>query len=280
LFIVLGILLLLFFFKKNTVKKITGTHVVTFYDEKSFLDGIAKVKSSYKEKDYKIKGGIVPHHLLPSYIVADFFKHIAHQKPKTLILIGPNHYEKGDFNALTSTYQWQTVYGTIKPDLDIIQKLIDQHIIMIDEKTLPNDHAISGVIPFIAYYSPDVKIVPILLSGKLNRAESKKIADTLSAIINDNTILIAPVDFSHYLISSKAKEKDKITQQVMENFDYKTLYSLNNDYLDSPPSIGILLMSMQKINATHNDVLFHTNSGEIEKKFFAPSTSYFSMFYY
>jgi hypothetical protein len=70
LFIVLGILLLLFFFKKNTVKKITGTHVVTFYDEKSFLDGIAKVKSSYKEKDYKIKGGIVPHHLLPSYIVA------------------------------------------------------------------------------------------------------------------------------------------------------------------------------------------------------------------
>jgi hypothetical protein len=100
LFIVLGILLLLFFFKKNTVKKITGTHVVTFYDEKSFLDGIAKVKSSYKEKDYKIKGGIVPHHLLPSYIVADFFKHIAHQKPKTLILIGPNHYEKGTLMLL------------------------------------------------------------------------------------------------------------------------------------------------------------------------------------
>ena len=256
------------------------SHKVQFYDEKAFIDGIHKAGDSVREKKYLIKGGIVPHHLYPSFIIADFFYQISLQNPETIILIGPNHYERGNFKALTGAYAWETVVGKVKHDKNIIETLVGKNVVRIDEVTLSSEHSLSSMMPFIKYYMPNTKVVPILLSGIFSKRESAILAAQLSELLTKDMILVVSVDFSHYLISPQAKEKDAITLQIMKNFDYEKLYLLNNDYLDSPPSIGILLMVMQKLQTTKMDVVFHTNSGELQNDDSMETTSYFSIFYH
>ena len=183
-------------------------------------------------------GGITPHHLAVGFILADFYYRLSWQKPTIIILLGPNHYERGNFKALTSLYGWQTPFGTVEPEEAIINTLVKQDLIRVDENTLPKDHALAGSMPFIKYYIPDAKVVPILISGRMTEKESVFLANRLKEFIKGNVVIVAPVDFSHYLTNKEAQEKDKITLRVMKNFDYRQLFAMNNDYLDSPASVA------------------------------------------
>lgn len=269
-------------FNESSFNKLT--HTVKFYDEKTFLDGVYeqnsplyKTKSNLTKPDYSIRGGIVPHHLFASFIIADFFHRLSIQNPSTIILLGPNHYEKGSFEVLTSIYNWDTSFGIVEPDENLAKILIDKNLVTVDEEILPNDHSLSALMPFIKYYMPNVKVVPILLSKRFSKEKSDVFADNLRKLMKENIVVVASVDFSHYLTSSQAKEKDEISLEIMKNFDYRRLYSLSNDYLDSPPSIGILLMLMQKLNTTDMEILYHTNSGELQNNNQVETTSYFSI---
>jgi len=255
-------------------------HVVKFYDEKTFFEGISRAKKDVTKPDYLVTGGIVPHHLFVSFIIADFFYRLSLQNPKTIILLGPNHYEKGHFEALTSLYGWNTAFGVVEPDENLTKTLIDRNLVNIDEEVLPNDHALSVLMPFIKYYMPNTKVVPILLSQKFSEEKSEIFADNLSKLMTKDIAIITSVDFSHYLTSSLAKEKDEMTLEVMREFDYRKLYTLNSDYLDSPASIGTLLMIMQRLNTANMDLLYHTNSGELQNNNQIETTSYFSIIFH
>src|SRR3989344_6065645 len=185
-------------------------HQVKFYDNKTFLEGADKVRE-VKGQSYRIKGGIIPHHLFPGFILADFFKRLSFQNPKKIILIGPNHYEKGNFKALTSLYSWGTPFGIVKPDIDIINLLLSQNLVQVNEDALPGDHSVSGSIPFMKYYLPEAKIVPIILKGGFSQKEAEVLAENLKQLVSDDVVVVAAVDFSHYLTSPQAKEKDKVT---------------------------------------------------------------------
>lgn len=255
-------------------------HEVKFYEENTFRDGIERAKKIGQPQGSKISGGIIPHHLFPSFIIADFYKRLSFQKPITIVIIGPNHLEEGNFKALTSLRGWETPHGIVEPDINLIQGLLERNILKVDEEVLTNDVSVAGSMPFIAYFLPKVKVVPVLLSGKMNKEESEIIADNLKNIWTEGVVTIASVDFSHYLTNKQAQEKDKVTLEVIKNFDYRQLYSLGNDYLDSPPSIGILLMVMQRIDKTKIDLLHNTNSGELQGNDSIETTSYFSLAFY
>ncbi len=249
-------------------------HQVRFFDEKAFNEGVNKAKNN-KPFTNHITGGIIPHHLLASFVIADFFSKLSAQKPVTIILLGPNHYEKGNFKALTSLYDWDTSFGLVHPDNSTINSLVKNNLVRVDEETLPNDHALSAIMPFIKYYLPEAKVVPILISGVLTKDESEVLANKLSSFVTKDVVVVSSVDFSHYLTSSQAKEKDKTTFQVINEFNYRQLYLLNSGYLDSPPSIGVLLMVMQKLGTAQMDLLYNSNSGEIQQNSFIQTTSYF-----
>jgi len=256
-----------------------SVHPLIFYDEKSFVEGINRAKNIPKPT-YKITGGITPHDLTAGFILADFYKRLSKQKPATIILIGPNHYEKGNFLALTGNYGWSTPYGVVESDKTIIAALISRNLVKVDENTLENDHAVAGSMPFIKYYLPEAKVVPVLLSGRMTQAEASILAENLQEFVKENVVIVAAVDFSHYLDSKQAEENDNITLAVMKNFDYRQLFLMNNDFLDSPPSIGVLLMVMQKLGKAEPEFIFNANSGQLQKNNFIQTTSYFEIAYH
>ena len=255
-------------------------HPNLFFDEQTFNDGVTQTKKTSSISTYHITGGIIPHHLFPGFILTDFFHRLSVQEPRTIILIGPNHYEKGSFRVLTSLYSWDTPFGKVDPQDSIINDLVKVGVVRVDEGVLPNDHAVAGMMPFIKYYLPNTKVVPILISGHTTQKETEVLASILKSFMGKDTVLVAPVDFSHYLTNEQAGEKDKVTLEVIKNYDYRQLFTLNNDYVDSPPSIATLLMVMKMLGTTKMDLLHHTNSGELQKDNYIETTSYFSIIYY
>lgn len=260
--------------------QITLSHPVLFFERESFYQGIMQAGKQDKKFTYHISGGIIPHHLFPAFIQADFFQRLSSQKPKTIIVLGPNHYEKGEFRFLSSAYAWETLFGKVIPDQTIVSDLVNKNIIHINEDVLLHEHSVAGIMPFIKYYLPETKVVPVVISNFTTLEEIGFFADNLNKYLNKDTVLIASVDFSHYLNNFEAQNKDKLSLQIIKDYDYKRLFTLNNDYMDSPPSVAILLLNMQKTGKTKMDILQHTNSGEIQKNDFIPTTSYYSIAFY
>src|SRR3990167_1422425 len=241
--IIIPVLLLasISFLKVNTISRTANVHPVFSYDKELFYKGITQASKQSISGSGNIVGGVVPHHLLASFIIADFFQRLEGQKPETIILIGPNHFERGDFNVLSSLYEWLTPFGRVEPNTEIIEDLVKSNLVKIDEDALSKEHAIGAEVAFIKFYLPDVKIVPIIFSAKMNEVQAEIIAKKLSTYISKETVLVASLDFSHYLRSEEARKKDEITLQAMRDFNYPKIFTLNNDYLDSRSTLSVLL---------------------------------------
>jgi MEMO1 family protein len=257
-----------------------SSHNTKFFIESFFYKGVSDAKINYKKSDYEVAGGIVPHDLLPGFILADFYSRLIVQDPSTIVILGPNHYEKGDYKFLTGTYDWHTPFGLLSTDQKIVNKLVDDKLIGLNEEVISNDHSVGSSLPYIKFYLPNTKVVPILVSGFTSKEEAGLFVGKLLKVIDEKTVLVSAVDFSHYLNSKQARDKDRITLEIIKDYDYRSLFSLNNDYMDSPASVGILLMTMQKLGKSKMEVIHNTNSGILQKNEHIETTSYFSIAYF
>jgi AmmeMemoRadiSam system protein B len=248
-----------------------------FYDEKLFYQGMIDAKKTAKSLPSDIQGGIIPHHLLASRFIAEFFQTIQEQKPTTIILIGPNHHTRGESQVLTSKRDWKTVFGTVPPDARIIDSLVDARVAGIDDTVLVYEHSMAGIMPYIKYYMPGAAVVPLILKHEMTKEEIENLIEVLTASVSPHMLVVASVDFSHYLSSNQAEKNDEVTLSIMKQFDYPKLLTLNSDYLDSGPSITALLMAMKKLQAENFELLDHSNSSKLSNIDYAETTSYFSI---
>lgn len=254
-------------------------HPLIFYDDKLFWQGIAYAQKETATAPAGVAGGILPHHLFPSFILADFFKRLQAVQPNRIVLLGPNHPELGTYKAQTSLQGWQTPFGIVEADTGVIQGLVDQKAVAVNEGVVEHEHSVAGIMPFIKFYLPHAKVVPIILRATVTEPEAEHLAATLAKLADTHTLVIAPVDFSHYLTSAAAQGNDNVTWEIMERFDYTRLFQLSNDYVDSPPSIAVQLMVMQILHKAHFNLLFNTNSGLLQGNQFSKTTSYFSIMF-
>ena len=267
-----------FILKNNSQEPSILVHPLIHFDRIAFFKSVKMVNADNYQFKEDVYGGVVPHHLYASDLISDFTSRLRRQNPETIILIGPNHKELGNFTALTSKYAWKTETGLVEPDNKIIDELLESNVLRVDENVLPKDHAVAVVMPYFKYYLPNTKVVPILLSGFMKKKEIEILSRQLASYISDKVILVAAVDFSHNLMSPEAKLNDKVTLKLMREKKYDELLDLRNEHLDSPPSIVALLMAMDA-EKRNLKVLNNTNSGEMQKNNSVPTTSYFSIIF-
>lgn len=244
-------------------------------------------QASEKSDKYKINvsgriaGGIIPHHLLAAPLIAGFFEGIKDQDVKRVILIGPNHYNLGKATILVSNATWQTIFGELTPDTFVITNLLKENVAEGDEEVFETEHSIYGIVPFIKKIYPDAKVVPIILKSSTTKVEADKLIISLSKIMDKQTLVLASVDFSHYLPSSVADKYDKESISALESSDTDKILKLNPEKnFDSPTTLYILvkLMKMKKADKPH--LIYNTNSaklvGDLKIK---ETTSYVTMYY-
>jgi len=149
-----------------------------------------------------IIAGIVPHAgwAYSGRIAARVFKSIHDQGLRdTFLLLGAIH-NLPERNSVYSSGSWLTPLGEIEVDQDFAGVLLDnfQDELKDDSTAHLQEHSLEVQLPFIKYFFPLAKIVPIRIAAD-NRAASlgKKIADLM--IKNKNKIaVIGTTDLTHY----------------------------------------------------------------------------------
>ncbi len=258
-----------------------STHNIRYYDRKSFMTSVASVSKEQAEATSDVIGGIVPHHLLAGNMIAEFFYQLSLSSPETLIVLAPNHRKLGVSGLHTSKLGWGTAFGVLEANSHIIDDLIKNFKALQNTTIMEEEHSISSLVPYIKYYMPDVKIVPILLHGNNTKQESVKLGEKLSEYASGNpgVVIIASVDFSHYLDAETAKKMDIVTLEAIKSYDIESIYAMGNDNLDSPPSIITLLTAMENLNSSGLEVLGHGISSDITGSGADYTTSYYTILF-
>jgi AmmeMemoRadiSam system protein B len=251
-------------------------HPIYPFDREGFVSGERESKAQPPFVfPSPIRGGLIPHHVLPSALLTGFFRELAKQQPETVILIGPNHPDAGQKKLLTSGAPWETPFGRVQGNAAKADILLRLPFAGVDEDVIAKEHSVAGIMPFLKHFLPDAMVVPVVLNSHLTPGDIRLLSETLGDAAGGRTVVIAAVDFSHYLPEAVAEGKDRETEPLLRTFDSQAILPLGNDHVDSPVSIAVLLETMKMIDATHFDLYANTNSGKLLSDMRSGTTSYF-----
>lgn len=249
----------------------------SYFSQKDFFDDAFNNANCKTNTEKNIKGLVVPHHLLASKLIACAFLSLSSENPKTIVLISPNHFFSGKGQITSSAYDWQTPYGILESDKNLIKQLQNSQILSIDETPFEKEHGISGIVPFIKNVFPDSKIIPIIVKDNLSEEKGDIFTKNLLKILPPDSLIIASLDFSHYLPSNAADFHDAKSLSVMENFDYDGIKFMD---VDSKPTTRIFLKYLDLSGAKKINLIDNSNSAKIlNDKTISETTSYITGFY-
>lgn len=227
---------------------------------------------------HKILGGIVPHHLLAGGLIAGFFHTLSAAQPDVVVILGPNHKRAGTSLLHTGDWAWNTPSGLLEADSEITGQLEDKFHAGTRLELLEKEHSISSLVPYLHHYMPKAKIVPILLHGSFGLENSKRLGKELIRMLEGKkALVIASVDFSHYLPVDQADQMDKESLEAIQSRDLTKISQMTNDNLDSPPCIISILSAMDAAGSTGLEVLGHDNSSRIAGRQSDNTTSYYTL---
>ena len=83
-----------------------------------------------------VSAAVVPHHLVAGIYLANFFKAMAGQEPKTVVIIGPNHKQLGSAGIITSPLSWQTPYGVVSVNKKLLSDIIGKELAVTNESVM------------------------------------------------------------------------------------------------------------------------------------------------
>ncbi|MFA6431221.1 MAG: AmmeMemoRadiSam system protein B [Candidatus Margulisiibacteriota bacterium] len=228
-----------------------------------------RTQASQKIASGKILAGILPHHFLASDMMVDFFERIKRsEKPKTIILIGPNHFKQGNSAVSISSLPWKTPFGIVQSAPLGIKE---------DPLAFSGEHSVGVIIPFIKYYFPESKIIPILIRGDASLEEMQKLKNKIEKTIDEkgDVLILLSADFSHNSTAQTAEIRDKKSKAVITAMDPEQVFSAEIDCWR-----GLwLLISLIKYKATPH-FIGHSNSERIAKLHGQKDvTSYFTVLF-
>jgi len=147
--------------------------------------------------------------------------------PKTFLMLGPNHTGLGARISLMEDSEWEIPICTFEVDRKLAGRIaLNVPKVERDSQAHVFEHSLEVQLPFIAYFSRDIKIVPIaLLSVSLDDCLelAEGIAKAVKSVDYPVTI-VASSDMSHYQPDEVARQKDKKAIERILAIDPEGLY--------------------------------------------------------
>ena len=148
-----------------------------------------------------VVGGIVPHAgwYFSGQIACNVIKCLnIKEDPDTCMIFG-RHMHPGSDNIIMKEGQWATPIGALEIDTGIAERLTDEFAFTVEtDSRYEQDNTIELQLPFIKYFFPQIKIVPISLPPKETSLEIAKRAAEISKSMGRRTIVLGSTDLTHY----------------------------------------------------------------------------------
>ena len=175
----------------------------------------------------EVLGIMVPHAgLMYSGIVAGAV-YSSIKFPNTFIMIGPNHTGLGPAISLMESGEWEIPTGVFEIDRKLAARIaLNTPKVVRDSQAHTFEHSLEVQLPFVAYFSREVKIVPIaMLSASFE--ECLELAEGIANAVRDAAypvVIVASSDMSHYVPDKVARQKDMLAIEKILAIDPEGLY--------------------------------------------------------
>ncbi len=229
------------------------------------LDGIVAAR---KDVQYvtATKAVVVPHHLVASKSIALGIQSLASSTPKLIIIISPDHYAHCPTFVCTTTGSYTTFFGDVAIEEREVHDL-EKSDLVASSGLFKEEHGIYTIVPYIKYYLPEAKIVPIVISQKTRGSEESRaeILNLLEPLLSRKDVgLVISSDFSHYLPPAQTQQKDVATQNSFCSGNSGEILHLENPgQSDCPLCLWLLEQEAQKLGFWNPVLLAHTNSAQL-----------------
>jgi AmmeMemoRadiSam system protein B len=251
------------------------SHPLLFFDGRLFAAAEAATAATAVEPMPDARGLLLPHDWAGGAFVTTPLRDLAASRKVTrVILLGPNHTNAGGAAVLTSDLPWETPFGQAEADRGAVTVLAATGLVGLEPDVLTYEHSVAGIVPAVRRYLPEAKVVPLILRGGLSAEDVERLATALTPLMDEGTVLVAAVDFSHGLPASVARQRDSETLALLSASDWAPLLRRGNEHLDSPASVAVLVETAGRLGATRFELRGNSNSGEISGDGASPVTSY------
>jgi AmmeMemoRadiSam system protein B len=249
-------------------------HPPAFFDARRFT--LSRLRMPPLHPAPGARGLIVPHHWLAGHLILAGLRDLAAGGPlRRVVLLAPNHIGAGGALVTTSDRPWETPLGRVEPDAEAVRSLVRTLAATLAPDWLTHEHSINGLMPALASELPGVRVVPLAIHSGLRPGEVQALARALAGLAGEDTVFVASVDCSHYLAPEDARIRDGETLAALRALDSAAVLGFsNNEHLDSPGSIAILMETMRLLGATRFELRANTNSAELMGKAPTGVTSY------
>ena len=198
--------------------------------------------------------------------------------PDTIILIGPNHFHHGSANISFSSLPWKTPFGIVETDPAIVQQVKAATRLPEDPEAFTGEHSVGVLIPFLKYYFPRSRVVPILVDVNAQQGRLEDLRPVLSRLLeNPQVLVVLSMDFSHNSTAGVADSRDAQSEQVLAALEISKAGGLN---VDCRRGLWLLLASLHDQGPMKVEIGEHTNSARLTGNPLQPDvTSYFSVYF-
>lgn len=216
----------------------------------------------------EIFGLVSPHagYVYSGSTAAYGFNTLKNKKIKTVIIISPSHREYFPGVSIYNGDGYETPLGVIPVNQEMADKLIDgRGNIFRGIEGHREEHAIEVQLPFLQCVLDNFSIVPVVM-GDQGHVFVEALVNKLNEVVNDNTLLLASSDLSHYYSAAEADQKDSIIEKDINDFDYELLSNdLANKSCEACGAGPILtIMKTAKLNKKNKSIVLNrTHSGDV-----------------
>jgi len=188
---------------------------------------------------------------------------------KTVILLGPNHTGQGTAFSIMTEGAWRTPLGNVEIDARLAKKILaNSKYLQEDTRAHLDEHSIEVQLPFLQFFSSELRIVPIVLSpadfltyDEIGKAIAKAIKEA-----GENSLIVASSDMSHYETQEKAKTNDDLAIESILKLDGKGLMErikrFNITMCGYGPTI-CMLSAAKDLGAKEGRLIKYQTSGDI-----------------
>jgi AmmeMemoRadiSam system protein B len=226
-----------------------------------------------------IRAGIVTHHFLAGGLMVRFFAELrAQSSPETIVLIGPNHFHHGLANISLSSLPWKTPFGLLQTDTAVERRLRQALNLPEDPEAFTGEHSVGVLVPFVKYYFPNSRVVPVLIDVNAQSFRLKKLRKALAELLsNPKVLVLLSMDFSHNSTVAIADNRDEQAQRTITTMNAS---DVNNLHVDCRRGLWLLLTSLGDTGPVNVEIKEHTNSARLTYNPAQPDvTSYFTVLF-
>ncbi len=186
----------------------------------------------------------------------------------TFIIMGPNHTGQGKPLSIMTEGTWQTPLGKVAIDTELAKQILSlsRHL-QEDYLAHQYEHSLEVQIPFLQYFKPDIKIVPIILAhadGAVYKEIGKEIARAIKEVGRD-AVIIASSDMTHYEPHESAQKKDRQAIDAILDLNedelLKRVKELDITMCGYAPAVS-LISAARELGAKQAELIKYQTSGD------------------